>query len=289
METPTTDVAALMLVDKPAGVTSHDVVAIVRRAANTSRAGHAGTLDPFATGLLVLLLGRGTRLIPYVDGEPKVYEATIRFGAETDTDDATGSVTREAALPAVDAVDRAIEQLTGAIDQVPPAYSAKKVAGVRAYDAARRGQALELAPARVTVHAWTILERRADELRVRITCSGGTYIRALARDVGRLAASAAHLTQLRRVASGPYSVQDAVSLDRIRAGELPLRPLRDVVSALPARQLDASERAAVLHGRSVAPRSDGARVALVDDEQTLIAVAERVGDALQPRVVLVDA
>src|SRR5690242_2773228 len=156
METPTTDVGGLLLVDKPPGVTSHDVVAIVRRVVGSQRVGHTGTLDPFATGLLVVLVGRGTRLIPYVDGEPKVYDASITFGAETDTDDATGDVVREATPPRDADIGDAIERLTGAIDQVPPAYSAKKVAGTRAYAAARRGAALDLEPSRVTVHRWEL-------------------------------------------------------------------------------------------------------------------------------------
>ncbi len=288
METPTTDVTGLILVDKPAGVTSHDVVAIVRRATGARRAGHAGTLDPFATGLLVILLGRGTRLMPYVDGEPKIYDATIRFGTETDTDDMTGEVVRETPLPDPSALAAAMHQLTGAIDQVPPAYSAKKVDGVRAYDAARRGAALELAPSRVTVHQWEVLAQSATDIEVRITCSGGTYVRALARDLGRLSASSAHLTRLRRVSSGQYSVDDAVTLDRVRAGDTPLRPLRDVVASMATQPLDDADRRAVLHGRAIVPTVDGARVALVDDE-TLIAVAERVGDELRPRIVLADA
>src|SRR5688572_22447564 len=128
----------LVLVDKPAGITSHDVVAIARRALGERRIGHAGTLDPFATGLLVLLVGRATRLLPYLDGEPKVYEARIQFGSETDTDDATGRVVREAALPIRADIDRALGALIGAIGQEPPAYSAKQVGGQRAYDAARQ-------------------------------------------------------------------------------------------------------------------------------------------------------
>jgi tRNA pseudouridine55 synthase len=294
MGTPTTDVSGLMLVDKPAGVTSHDVVAIVRRAAGGARAGHAGTLDPFATGLLVLLLGRATRLVSYLNGEPKVYETTIRFGMETDTDDATGNVTRQAPLPDRDAIDAAIVRLTGAFDQQPPAYSAKKVAGVRAYAAARRGDALELAPTPVVVHEWTVLAHRASDITARITCSGGTYIRALGRDLGRFAGSAAHLVELRRVASGPYSVREAVSLDRLRAGELPIRPMREVVATLPAISVGADARASAVRGRTVAAGAagrPGERVALLDDEQTLIAVAERVGEhgeSLQPRVVLAD-
>jgi tRNA pseudouridine55 synthase len=294
MGTPRTDVSGLMLVDKPAGVTSHDVVAMVRRAAGGARAGHAGTLDPFATGLLVLLLGRATRLVSYLDGEPKVYETSIRFGAETDTDDATGSVTRHAPLPEREAVDAAILRLTGEFDQQPPAYSAKKVGGVRSYAAARRGDALDLAPTPVVVRQWTVLARRESDLTVRITCSGGTYIRALGRELGRYTGSAAHLTELRRIASGPYSVADAVPLDRLRAGELPIRPMREIVATLPALAVDADARASVVRGRAIAaggPGQAGERVALLGDEEMLIAVAERVGDdgqSLQPRVVLAD-
>ena len=179
----TTD--GLLLVDKPAGMTSHDVVSVARRAVGPSRVGHAGTLDPFATGLLVLLVGRGTRLIPYLDAEPKVYDATIRFGAETDTDDSTGRVMRESALPAPAAVDAALATMVGDLEQRPPAYSAKQVEGVRAYAAARRGRPLDLAPVTVRVHAWTVRERRDAELDVTVICGGGTYVRALARDLGR--------------------------------------------------------------------------------------------------------
>src|SRR5690348_6684558 len=157
MGTLTTDVAGLLLVDKPAGITSHDVVSIVRRSVNTRRVGHAGTLDPFATGLLVVLVGRGTRLMPFVDGEPKVYDATIAFGAETDTDDATGETVREGPVPTATRIDNGIARLTGDIDQVPPSYSAKQVAGTRAYAAARRGKPIELAPARIVIHRWEIL------------------------------------------------------------------------------------------------------------------------------------
>src|SRR5688572_26688290 len=154
----------LVLVDKPAGVTSHDVVAVARRALRERRIGHAGTLDPFATGLLVLLVGRATRLLPYLSGEPKVYEASIRFGFETSTDDLTGEPTVTAPPPALDAVRAALPSLTGALRQLPPAYSAKQVAGERAYDAARRGAPLALATVPVTVHAWNLGAFRDGEL-----------------------------------------------------------------------------------------------------------------------------
>ncbi len=309
MATSTTDrppsaardsVSGLLLVDKPAGITSHDVVSVVRRAARTRRVGHAGTLDPFATGLLVVLIGRGTRLIPYADGEPKVYDATIRFGAETDTDDVTGDVTREAGLPTDEATRDAIARLTGEIDQIPPSYSAKQVGGQRAYAAARVGKPLELPPVRVVVHGWEVLARDGADLRVRITCGGGTYIRALARDLGRLTGSAAHLTTLRRIRSGPFDVTDAVTVDALREGLFTLAPLRDAIPSMPTRVLTPEELGRVSHGNAIdailsgseanaQDRSTPRRAALLDERGELVAVAEREGSQLRPRLVLRDA
>lgn len=277
----------VLLVDKPAGMTSHDVVSAARRALGERRIGHAGTLDPFATGLLVLMVGRATRLLPYVSGEPKVYDATIRFGAETATDDGTGDVVREAPVPADPAVDAGIAALTGALDQVPPAYSAKKVGGVRAYAAARRGEAMELAPARVMVHRWEVRARRDAELDVRIVCGGGTYIRALARDLGRHANSAAHLTHLRRVRSGVFDVADAVSVPVLAEGGGALLPPLAAVAELPRRVLSPADCARVGRGQSVAREGvDGERIALVDDAGALVAIAGGDGDRLLPRMVL---
>ncbi len=220
----------LLLVDKPAGVTSHDVVQLARRAYGERSIGHLGTLDPFATGLLVLLLGRSTRLATFLGTEPKVYEATIRFGAETDTDDCTGGVTREAPPPSSEAVLAAIPSLTGEISQTPPAYSAKSVDGKRAYDAAREGAPLQLDPVRVMVNEWTVRDIRDSEVDVAITCGTGTYIRALARDLGRTAGSAAHLSSLRRTRSGPFDVRDAVTIDQLTGSAPPLRRLTVVAS-----------------------------------------------------------
>lgn len=220
----------LLLVDKPAGITSHDVVLMVRRIYGEKSIGHLGTLDPFATGLLILLIGRSTRLANFIVSEPKVYEAAIRFGSETDTDDSTGSVTREADAPSPDAIDRAIPCLTGEIDQVPPDYSAKSVDGTRAYAAARKGAAIALEPVKVHVHEWNISARSKDSINATITCGTGTYIRALARDLGRLAGSAAHLESLRRVRSGSFDVRDASTLDQLKSSPPALRALKVVAS-----------------------------------------------------------
>lgn len=233
MTTESASVDGLLLVDKPVGLTSHDVVDVVRRAYGERRIGHLGTLDPFASGLLVLLLGRSTRLATFVENEPKTYDATIAFGQETDTDDHTGAVVRSAAPPDAETIRTAIPSLVGVLDQVPPAYSAKKVDGVRAYDMARDGVTFALAPVSVTVHEWQIRAMRDDEIDVTIVCGGGTYIRALARDLGRLTGSAAHLTALRRTGSGPFDVRNAATLEVIKSAARPaIRPLRVVAEGL---------------------------------------------------------
>jgi tRNA pseudouridine55 synthase len=279
----------LLLVDKPAGITSHDVVAIVRRATHTRRVGHTGTLDPFATGLLVVLAGRGTRLIPYVDGDRKTYDALVRFGAETDTDDLTGSVVREAALPSDAAIGAALSAFSGEIRQRPPAYSAKQVAGRRAYAAARAGTPLDLPAITVRIHDLSAGTRDGADLSLRITCSAGTYIRAIARDLGRLTNSAAHLAALRRVASGPFSVADAVTIADIKAGNFTLAAPRDAIPFIPSRALQPSELERVLHGNWIDADETESRVALVDADEQLVAIAEREGSQLRPRIVMRDA
>jgi tRNA pseudouridine55 synthase len=285
MREATTD--GLLLVDKPAGVTSHDVVLAARRAFGESRIGHAGTLDPFATGLLVLLLGRATRLLPHLDGVPKEYEATIALGRETETDDLHGAVVREAAPPDDDAIAEAVAQLTGPLEQVPPAYSAKRVAGRRAYEAARAGDALELAPAHVTVFGWRDVVRDGDMLRAVIACGGGTYIRALARDLGRLTGSAAHLAALRRTRSGPFQVGEAVSLDTVRSGGAVLRPALDALPTIPHVVLDEDDAERVLRGIAVGQGAAADRAALIDGRSgALVAFAEADNGRWQPRVVM---
>jgi len=288
MRDATTD--GLLLIDKPPGVTSHDVVLAARRAFGEKRIGHAGTLDPFATGLLVLLFGRATRLLPHLDGVPKEYEATIVFGRETDTDDLDGATLREGAPPSDEAIRAALPQLTGTLQQVPPAYSAKRVGGRRAYEAARAGNALDLAPAIVEVFGWRDLRRDGDTLHATISCGGGTYIRALARDLGRLTGSAAHLSALRRTRSGPFDVRDAVTLDQLREGHAGLRPALDALPTLPRVVLPETDAERVLRGVAVDRDSASdvaARAALVDQRSgALLALAVADGARWQPRVVM---
>lgn len=288
MRERTTD--GLLLVDKPAGVTSHDVVLAARRAFGERRIGHAGTLDSFATGLLVLLLGRATRLLPHLDGVPKEYRATIAFGRETDTDDLAGQTVREAPAPGREDVEAAVSALTGMLQQVPPAYSAKRVQGRRAYEAARAGDLLELAPATVQVFRWLDLRWDGDALTATILCGGGTYIRALARDLGRLTESAAHLSALRRTRSGLFRVDDAVTLEQLRSGAATLRPTLDALPHLPRVVLEDRDAERVLRGMAV-PRDialeESASAALVDARSgALLAFAQSDGVNWQPRVVM---
>ena len=282
MATPTSD--GILLVDKPPGASSHDVVARVRRALGGPRAGHSGTLDPFATGLLVVALGRATRLIRFMPSEPKVYRATIAFGTATDSDDATGRVTAQGTLPDESAVRGAIRRLTGRLEQLPPAYSARHVDGRRAYQIAREGGTPELSPSTVTVHEWNVHSFGDGRLDATITCSSGTYIRALARDLGRFCGTVAHLSALRRTRIGPFDVADAIVPDE--AVPALVRPSTEALAGM-ARQVVADDDVERLsHGRPVSAHEDGTSVALVDQAGELIAIGEREGDWWQPRVVI---
>lgn len=274
-----------LLVDKSVGVTSQDAVTTVRRALRAERAGHTGTLDPFATGLLIVLIGRATRLARYAPAEPKIYDAEIRFGTETETDDGTGAHTTHAEPPDESRVREAIVQLTGTIAQVPPAYSAKQVGGRRAYAMARAGETVTLEPVKVHVLEWNVLSSDRDMWRVRITCGSGTYIRALARDLGRLASSAAHLGALRRVRIGLFDVVDATSMERI-GEEVTPRPIADLLPDLPQVRLDAHGVAHVRTGRDIPADIAGERAALLDEAGDLIAIADRQGESWHPSVVL---
>jgi tRNA pseudouridine55 synthase len=277
-----------VVVDKPAGPTSHDVVDIVRRATGTRRVGHAGTLDPFASGVLPVLVGRATRLVPYLMGLAKRYTGVIRLGVTTDTGDRTGTVLRgDGSWQSLgdEALADALASLTGPHAQRPPAYSAKKVRGVPAHRRVRRGQDVWLAPRDVVVHTFTCTGRDGPDVTFAAHVSSGTYLRALARDLGERLGCGAHLMELRRTAVGPWTDRDAVPLEGVRP-PFALAPALAAVPHLPVRALDPEEAAGVRRGRTVSAgeAADGP-CALVDDG-TLLAVAERRGDQLVPRVVL---
>ncbi|HEX2635793.1 MAG TPA: tRNA pseudouridine(55) synthase TruB [Gemmatimonadales bacterium] len=276
-----------MLVDKPAGPTSHDVVQRVRRALGTRAVGHTGTLDPFATGLLVVLVGRATRLARFVEAQPKTYLGTARLGLATDTDDRTGTPLGppvDVAGIAEDRVVAALAALQGEQQQRPPRYSARHVDGERSYRLARRGIAAELPATPVTVHRIELVSYAPPELAFRVTVSAGTYVRALVRDLGARLGVGAHLTALRREAVGALRIEDAVPLERVDASAL--RPPGAALGHLPTRELDEPGRLAVSHGRAL-PVEPGASgdVALLHAGR-LVAVARADDGWLRPSVVL---
>lgn len=281
-------------IDKPPGPTSHDAVAIARRALRTRRIGHTGTLDPFASGLLLLCIGRATRLAELLTGMPKTYEATMMLGVATDTDDPTGAVVArsESWLNATDADIRAsLETQRGTRMQVPPSYSAKKQGGERLYARARRGETAVADPVEVTIHEIEVVRIAPPEVDFRVTCAAGTYIRAIARDAGEALGSHAHLLSLRRSAIGPHRVEDAVPLDRIDDEDAVraawLDPLA-AVSHLPRIEVEETGAGHVAHGRPLRIEGPKGTVCIVRDGE-LLAIADSDGAVIRPRRVFIDA
>jgi tRNA pseudouridine55 synthase len=292
----------VLLVDKPAGPTSHDVVARLRRSSGERRIGHAGTLDPRATGLLVLLFGQATRLASLFSAAEKEYDATIRFGWFTDTDDADGApmAAPSSARPTDAELAGALAAFTGTFEQTPPQYSARKLAGRRAYDLARRGRDVALAPSVVTVSRLALTGRTADTASVRLTASAGFYVRTLARDLGRRLGCGAHLEALRRVRSGRFGVDRALPLaDAERLGtavEARLIGPAEALGDLGAVELTEAGLKRALHGNPVGPEhvaGPGALpgpapgpVRLLSADGRLVGLARPRGGALHPVVVL---
>jgi tRNA pseudouridine55 synthase len=288
---PDADVApGLLLVDKPGGMTSHDVVARARRVLSVRKVGHAGTLDPMATGLLILGVGAATRLLGYVGGHDKTYEATIRFGRSTVTDDREGEVVATSSTAALDddAIRAALAAQTGPLQQVPSSVSAVKVDGRRSYDRVRAGEAVELAPRSVTVHRIEVhrIERPTPDLvdaDVTVACTAGTYIRAIARDAGAALGVGGHLTALRRTASGPFTIGQAAPVEEAGAaliagggpGFLALPAAATTV--FPARALTAGEARALSYGQRIAATGAPGPQAAVDPEGRLAALVEDAG------------
>ena len=280
-----------LLVDKPAGVTSHDVVAIVRRALGTKSVGHTGTLDPFATGRLVVLVGKATRLARVLDGFEKSYRAVVRLGQGSDTDDATGTLTEAEGVtrPSEEAVRAALAGFVGTQMQMPPAYSAKKIDGERAYTRARKGEEVVLKAVEVTIHSAALLRYWWPDAEIQVRVSTGTYVRSLARDLGQKLGMPAHCHELRRERIGPFDLADAEALEALQAlsGPPKLIPMAQVVSHLPTQELDEGEVAFIKNGRKVATELVAGPIALLHQGE-LMAIAEVVEGMAQPTVVLVD-
>jgi tRNA pseudouridine55 synthase len=284
--------SGLVVVDKQAGMTSHDVVARVRRLAGTRKVGHAGTLDPMATGVLVLGLNRATRLLGHLTLTDKTYAATIRLGVSTTTDDAEGEVTGTAPTDALtdEAVRKALTAFVGEIDQVPSAVSAIKIAGKRAYARVRDGEVVELPARRVTIHSLdvvsTSLEGATAEVEIEVHCSSGTYIRAIARDLGEELRVGGHLTALRRTAVGPFGIETAHSLDQL-AESFTMTPISEAVRAwFPALDLDDTAASSARVGRSLDLPLD-ALTGLFAPDGTFLALYEPHGETARPVAVFV--
>jgi tRNA pseudouridine55 synthase len=252
-------VSGVLVIDKPVGMTSHDVVQVVRRGTNIRRAGHTGTLDPRASGVLVVLVGPAVRLSEFVSASDKRYQATIRFGSTTDTFDAEGKVTHTAPVPtlAEDEMDRVLQTFVGEIEQVPPPYSAIKVEGRKAYEMAREGEEVNLAPRKINVYSLELLEWSSPEAVIDVFCSSGTYVRSLANDLGAKLGCGAHLVGLRRTKSGRFTLRDAVPLRRLQeaftAGNWYkyLIPAAEALGDWPAVELDADQVELVRHGHRI--------------------------------------
>jgi tRNA pseudouridine55 synthase len=287
----------LVVVDKPAGWTSHDVVGRMRRLARTRKVGHAGTLDPMATGVLVLGVGKATRLLAHLVLADKEYTATIRLGRTTVTDDAEGDVVSSASTVEMgeDAVRSAMTAFVGDIEQIPSSVSAIKVEGRRSYERVRAGDAVDLPARPVTVARFDALGfRRAGDLLdvdVAVACSSGTYVRALARDLGAALGVGGHLTALRRTRVGPFTLDQARTLDELADVADPIMlPLADAVrAAMPVRVVDADEERALSYGKSLQPRGMSGVHGAITPDGTVIALLREDEDAARPVLVFVAA
>jgi tRNA pseudouridine55 synthase len=290
----------VLVIDKPEGLTSHDVVAIARRALREKRIGHTGTLDPLATGVLPLACGRATRLVRFLTASEKDYEATIRFGLATDTYDVTGTpTTRSEARPTRDGIEEALGRLRGEYLQTPPAFSAKKIAGTRAYELARDARAVELTPVPVHVARASLTGYDGQHGTFVISCSAGFYVRTFAHDLGALTGGAACLAALRRTRSGDFGLSEAVTVQDLQAGDTGGRliPLEQLLPRFPAAHLTPEGLNRVSHGREVDERHLGAGwgpdsatwVRLIGPDGRLIALAEPTDDGgvLHPSIVMI--
>ena len=295
MKPPANPASGILLVDKPQGITSHDVVSRTRKLAGTRKIGHAGTLDPMATGLLVLGMNSSTRLLTFVVGLGKEYFATVRLGQSSDTDDAEGTLGAPVDASAIsdDRIAAGIATLTGDIDQVPSSFSAIKVDGKRAYALARAGEEVELKSRSVTISAFELLDaRRVDrpeggafvDLDVRVACSSGTYIRALARDFGDSLGVGGHLTALRRSKVGPFDVADAATLENLVVNERLLNPAVVASTLFPSHTLHAQDVVDLVHGkRLTVPGLDGVAgpIAGIGPDGRLVGLLEANGPTVK--------
>jgi len=277
----------ILIIDKPSGMTSHDVVQAIRKKFKTSKVGHLGTLDPMATGVLPLSVGRATRVAQFISGSPKEYEGEIRFGFATNTYDREGiPTTEERPLEGGEVdVSEGIRSLTGILEQIPPPFSAKKVGGVPSHKLARKNEAVELAPSRVEIEQFEMLRLTPPLMTFRVVCSPGTYIRSLAHDLGRRLGCGAHLTALRRTRSGEFRIQDSVLLDH--AAESDLIPMDRLLPSMPRIEVSGPDEIKVRHGNPVSAAAVLEPFARIfNKEGEFIAIASVENGLAHPRLVL---
>ncbi|CAN5450499.1 tRNA pseudouridine(55) synthase TruB [soil metagenome] len=299
----------ILIIDKPAGITSHDVVSRVRRILHTKRVGHTGTLDPFATGVMVILVGQATRLAQFLDKDEKEYEALIQFGFETDTGDRTGNQKSAAIIQqttSFEDVRSALDHFRGEIEQTPPMYSAKKIDGKKLYELARKGETVDRKAVRVNISKLEIVSEPSavavgltdpiDTVAIRVACSAGTYIRTLAEDIGRKIGIGAHLTELRRIRAGKFNIGQSITLDNLSELDDPasvLVPMTDAVSHLSKLVLNEERISKTRNGLSTriydAIYSDGEAVSMNDEAGNVVAIGffDAAENIVQPKVVLV--
>ncbi|MFZ2487836.1 MAG: tRNA pseudouridine(55) synthase TruB [Anaerolineae bacterium] len=296
MTAPAAAPVGVLVVDKPAGWTSHDVVGKLRRLAMTRQIGHAGTLDPMATGVLVLCLGRATRLLEYVTGQTKTYLAEITLGATTNTYDAEGEVIARAAVPPLTLadLDRALEAFRGTIWQRPPAFSALKRDGVPLYQRARAGEVVEVEPRPVQVYALELLAWDGERVQIRLRCGAGTYVRSLAHDLGEQLGCGAHLSALRREAVGSFTLASAVTLEYLAAAGVAqaLLPLDAAVQHLPRLDVNTVAAQRLWHGQTLSTEAGAGEIARVygPEEQFLgIVTFDAARSSWRPHKMLADA
>lgn len=300
----------ILIIDKPAGITSHDVVSRVRRILHTKRVGHTGTLDPFATGVMVILVGQATRLAQFLDKDTKEYEAAVRFGFETDTGDRTGERRGEDEKGRrgelrIEEIAAVLPRFRGEIMQTPPMYSAKKIDGKKLYELARKGETIERTPVAVTIHELSVSEPPAvtgglggelDTVSMRVRCSAGTYIRTLAEDIGKELDTGAHLTELRRTSAGKFSLPQSISLDQLGDLDDPttaLISMTDAVSHLakfivPDDRIDKTRNGLSTRVFDTG-FADGEPIQMLNAAGELIAIGffDAAENVIQPKVVLV--
>jgi tRNA pseudouridine55 synthase len=298
----------ILIIDKPEGFTSHDVVARLRRILKTKRIGHTGTLDPFATGVLVMLVGKATRLAQFLDKDKKEYDATIRFGFETDTGDKTGSPkseVRSSKFVSKEEFENSLKNFSGEIEQTPPMFSAKKVEGKKLYELARKGIEIERKPVKVKIYEIEKTENgkrkteNTSEANIRVVCSAGTYIRTLAEDIGKKLKVGAHLTDLRRTGAGQFDLSKAVTLEELeeivsenKLGEV-LISMSDALAHLPKVILDDEEIRNTRNGKKLRFENEAIAnnqaIRMIDEAENLLAVGfyEEEQKSIQPRIVMI--